>query len=115
MKINDVLGLLMIGFPVWPPFAIALAIVFYARHRRRVEAERRVPVALYVVALLVCGGIAGFVGMFLGMQWACSLPNGGNLCGLVGVFVTGPITGTLAVVLVGLALSLISPDQEPST
>jgi hypothetical protein len=43
-------------------------------------------------ALAVVGGVlvGGFVGYMAGYYVACELFNGGNLCGLVGVFVTGP-------------------------
>jgi hypothetical protein len=99
--------------PLWPLISIGCAVFFYVRHSRRIEPARRVSVVLYVLAMIVCGGIAGVLGTGLGIQWACSGPKAGNLCGLVGFLVTGPIAGTLGVVLVGLALSLISPEQQP--
>lgn len=43
---------------------------------------------LTVVVMAVTGGIAGYL---LGVGYACSSPNAGNLCGLLGAFVTGPI------------------------
>jgi hypothetical protein len=104
---NNVLGALMLAVPIWPVVAIVSAAVFYIRHRNRVEPGRRLPLIVYLLALVVCGGAAAFGGMTFGAQWACARPDGGNLCGLVGVFVTGPIAGTMAVVLVGLALSLV--------
>ena len=109
-QLNDVLGRLMLMVPVWPPVAIGSAAFLYLRHRNRTSPDRRLPIAVYVLAVLVCGAAAGFGGMLLGSEWACSQPKTGNLCGLVGVLVTGPIAGTLAVVGVGLALSLIRSD-----
>jgi hypothetical protein len=103
---DTVLGLLMLLVPVWPLVAIISAVIFYTRHLNRVGPERRVPVVLYVLAVLVCAGAAGFLGMIWGAEWACSMPKAGNLCGLVGVLVVGPISGALATFLVGLALSL---------
>jgi hypothetical protein len=38
-----------------------------------------------------------------GMMLAC--PQTGNLCGLFGVFATGPFAFSLAILIVGLALS----------
>jgi len=35
--------------------------------------------------------VGGFVGYMAGAYVACELFAGGNLCGLVGVFITGPI------------------------
>ena len=104
----------MLFFPVWPLAAIASAVLFYARHRNRVGPERRIPVLPYVLALLVSAGVAGFFGTIWGAQWACSMPKTGNLCGLVGVFVVGPISGALAMVLVGVALLLVPPDVAAS-
>ena len=107
---NDFLGVLMLLFPLWPVVAIGSAVFFYIRHRNRIEPERRVPAIVYVSAVIVCGGIAGFLGVAFGTSWAC--PEMGNLCGLVGVLVVGPISCVLAIFLVGLALSLIRPEPK---
>jgi hypothetical protein len=45
-------------------------------------------IVLGVLAGLLVGG---FVGYMLGVYFACSLFDLGNLCGLLGVFVTGPL------------------------
>jgi predicted ABC-type exoprotein transport system permease subunit len=95
-----------------PVVAIGSAVFFYTRHCNRIEPERRVPAVVYALAVIVCGGIAGFLGVAFGTSWACSRPNPGNLCGLVGLFVVGPISCLLAIVLVGLALSLIRPEPK---
>src|SRR5438105_1123379 len=104
---NDLLGVLMLLFPLWPAVAIGSAVFFYIRHRNRIEPERRLPPGVYVLAVIVCGIVAGFIGVVFGIRWACSIPGSGNLCGLAGFLVVGPIAGTLGIVLVGLALSLI--------
>lgn len=88
--------------PAWllflpPRVAIGSAAFFYER--------RRVPVVVYVFALVVYGAIAGYLGVFLGARWACSGPHPGNQCFLMGVFVVGPICGALAMFIVGLAFS----------
>jgi hypothetical protein len=98
--------------PVWPLVAVASAVFFYVRHSRRIEPAGRVPIILYIFGVIICGAAAGIVGVGLGIQWACSGPNAGNLCGLVGFLVTGPIAGTVGVVLVGLALSLVRPEEQ---
>jgi len=41
-----------------------------------------------VVFASFTGGIAGYL---VGVAFACSSPTAGNLCGLLGAFVTGPI------------------------
>ena len=104
------LGTLMLFAPVWPLIAVGAAVFFYLRHSRRIERARRVPLVLYVAGVIIAGGAAGVIGLYLGIRWACSGPNPGNLCGLVGFLVAGPIAGTLGVVLVGSALALIRPE-----
>jgi len=107
------LGVLMLFFPVWPLAAICAPILFYVRHRNRIEPERRVQVSVYIFAVIVCGGVAGFLGVVLGIKWGCSIPASGNLCGLIGFLVIGPMSCVLAIVLVGLGLSLIRPAPKP--
>ena len=107
---NDILGLLMLAFPLWPPLALGLAIFFYVKHRNRVGMDC-MPLGLYVLAVFVCSGVAGALGVFYGIKWACSTPQTGNLCGLVGFLVSGPISGTLAIVALGAAILRIRSSQ----
>jgi hypothetical protein len=94
--------------------AIATVIVLYNRHLNRIEPERRVSPIAYALAAIVCGGVAGWFGLGFGIKLeGCSSPGSGNLCGLWGFLVTGPISCALAMVLVGLALSLIRPAPKP--
>ena len=41
-----------------------------------------------VIASAFAGGVVGY---FIGVGYACTSPNSGNLCGLIGVFLTGPL------------------------
>jgi len=107
---NDILGLLMLAFPLWPPLALGLAIFFYVKHRNRVGMDC-MPLGLYVLAVLVCSGVAWALGVFYGIKWAWSTPQTGNLCGLVGFLVSGPISGTLAIVALGAAILRIRSSQ----
>lgn len=59
---------------------------------------------LIVVASAFFGGIAGY---FVGVGYACSSPNSSNLCGLLGVFITGPL-GALA----GLVGSIVFMGRQ---
>jgi len=43
---------------------------------------------LTIAGFALAGLVAGY---FVGVGYACSGENAGNLCGLVGVFITGPI------------------------
>jgi hypothetical protein len=70
-------------------------------HRRRYEPTDRFPLAVYVVMLLVCAVVAFWLGLVQGASWACRKPASGNLCGLFGFFISGPLLASLAVVLLG--------------
>jgi hypothetical protein len=47
------------------------------------------------MALGIIGGflLGGFLGYMVGAFVACELLDAGNLCGLFGVFITGPLGG----------------------
>ena len=95
-----------------PLIALVFAIFFYVLHRERVEPERRVSLVAYVLALIVCGVIAGFFGLYVGTEIACSSPKAGNLCGIWGFLVTGPLSCALAIFLVGLAVYRVRPTAS---
>jgi len=103
--------LIIVGI-ISPIAAIVAAIILYARHRNRVEPERRVPAIAYALAVIVSGAIGGYFGFFFGIERACSVPKPGNLCGLWGFFVTGPIAFSLAVLLIGIVVSTIRPASK---
>lgn len=104
---------LMIFGLISPIVAIVAAVLLYVRHRNRVEPERRVPVIGYVLAILICAAVAGYAGLVFGIQQACDAPKAGNLCGLWGFFVTGPLASALAMLLVGMVVSSIRPTPKP--
>jgi hypothetical protein len=106
------LPLTFVGF-VSPIAAIVAAFVLYARHCDRVEPERRVPVIGYILAIVVCGAIGGYLGLGFGIHQACYGPEAPNLCGLWGFFVTGPISFALAILLAAIVVSSIGPAQQP--
>ena len=99
-------ALMLLGL-VSPLAAIAGAFIFYGRHCNRVGPERRVSELAYVAAVAVFGTAGGFFGLFLGIDKACYGPKAGDLCGLWGFFVTGPIFFAMAVLLVGISISSI--------
>jgi hypothetical protein len=69
-----------------PIAAIAAAFILYGRHCDRVEPERRVPVIGYVLALIICGAIGGYFGLFFGIKQALLRSGGGQPLRLVGIF-----------------------------
>ncbi len=95
-----------------PSVAIPVALLCYIYHRRRIEPERLVPAVAYAVAVVMWGGIAGSVGFGVGTR-PCSFSAAGNLCDL-GAFLTGMVTGSVAMLSVALALILlVRPVPRP--
>jgi hypothetical protein len=81
-----------------PLLAMVCATVFYSRYRRkRPDADRPLTGVAYALILLVSAVIAYAAGVLLGITWAC--PSAGNLCGLAGFFVVGPVASALAILL----------------
>jgi hypothetical protein len=112
MLVKLFVPLMGLGF-ISPIAAIIASCVLFARHRQRVEPERRVPVIGFTLAAGICGAIAGYFGLAFGVARAC--PEMSNLCGLWGVFVTAPICFALGILLVGIVVSLIRPAPRPDT
>jgi hypothetical protein len=95
---------LVLGTPCLIPAAI-----FYARHVGRTPEGQRFPLSLYVIALLVCAFVAFCVATGVGIESACLEPAG-NLCGLYGVFITGPLSALVTVTLLAWLMTLF-PGQ----
>ena len=98
-----------------PGLGIAFAVYFYALHcKRRPDPERRIPALAYALILLVCAIAGYFFGMIYGIDWACS-PPAGNLCGLTGVFIVGPLAAALSMVVIGALIRLLGADETPQS
>ena len=90
------IGKLAIVFLCAP--GIVPAILFYKRHSRKTPgAQSRLPLGRYVVALLICAFVAFWAGTEFGVRLACRGPSSGNLCGLPGFIVIGPLSSIAAV------------------
>jgi hypothetical protein len=48
--------------------------------------------------------------MIFGVDYACS-PPAGNLCGLAGVFIIGPLVSAFAILLIGSLILLLPRDK----
>jgi hypothetical protein len=95
-----------------PLAAIFFGVRFYAVHRRRrLEHGRHLPVAAYVVILLVSAIVAFPFGLFIGISAACSSPGASNLCGLFGVFVSGPVASSLGIFIAGGLIAALPADE----
>jgi drug/metabolite transporter (DMT)-like permease len=72
--------------------------VYYIVYRRAPEPKQERSLAIYLIAAFGIG-LMGFVtGMALGIAAACFTENAGNLCGLAGVFGTGPLLAAIAMI-----------------
>lgn len=111
---QDPFTLLWSFAPLSPVIAIVFAVYAYARHRRRCRGPERVGITVYILVLIVFGVLAYLIGLGYGIERACSVPSAANLCGLEGVFVSGPLASALAILLVGGTILLL-PSQEPPT
>jgi hypothetical protein len=95
------------------PVAVIGAALSYARHCRvRPQPERRFPVIAYVLILLGCAVAGYFSAMVFGIDLACVRYPSGNLCGLFGVFASGPLGASLAVLFVAALILLLPPNVE---
>jgi hypothetical protein len=94
--------------------AIICAISFYAYHRRaRPDPKRRLPIVAYVSILLVSAVIGYLFALWVGIDLACVQYPSGNLCGLFGFLVSGPLGASLAVFLVSGLILFLPADVEP--
>jgi drug/metabolite transporter (DMT)-like permease len=72
--------------------------VYYAAYRRLPEPKPARSLVRYLGTAFALG-LAGFVaGMILGILAFCSAEDAGNLCGLAGVFGTGPLLAAIAAI-----------------
>ena len=81
---------------ITPIAAIVAACVLFARHRKRVETARRVPVIGFILGMSICGAIGGTFGLW-------------------GFLVTAPIFFALGILLVGIVISMIPVRTGPDT
>ncbi len=60
--------------------------------------------------ILICAAAGYFFGMIFGIDYACS-PPAGNLCGLAGVLVIGPLSSAVAIIVIGSLILLLPRDK----
>src|SRR5262245_24105155 len=65
----------------------------------------------YGLILLISAFVAYLLGVSVGIDLACVRYPSGNLCGLFGFIVIGPLASSLAIVLVSSLMTLA--DREP--
>jgi hypothetical protein len=92
-----------------PTFALVGAIFLYRQHCLA-RPKHRIPVLIYATIILICAAAGYFFGMIFGIDYACS-PPAGNLCGLAGVFVIGPLSSAVAIIVIGSLILLLPRDK----
>ena len=88
------------------PIALACAVFFYR------TGTAYFGWFAFGVILLISAVLAYLLGLSVGIDLACVRYPSGNLCGLFGFIVTGPLASSLAIVLVSSLMTLA--DREPS-
>jgi len=92
-----------------PIFALVGAVFLYRQHSLA-RPKHKIPWLVYAAILLVCAAAAYLFGMIVGADYACSA-GAGNLCGLVGVFITGPLASAFAILAIGSLILLLPRDK----
>jgi hypothetical protein len=92
-----------------PLFALVGASVLYRQHCLA-RPNHRIPALVYATIILICAAVGYFFGMIFGIDFACS-PPAGNLCGLTGVFIIGPLVSAGAILLIGSLILLLPRDE----
>jgi hypothetical protein len=92
-----------------PLFALVGAIFLYRQHCLA-RPKHQIPALIYAAIILICAAAGYFFGMIFGIDYACS-PPAGNLCGLAGVFVIGPLSSAVAIIVMGSLILLLPRDK----
>ncbi len=79
--------------------AAVIAVPFYFGRARAGVPRRRISAVRYLMTTLLAGISAYVVGTVAGIAVACSGSGAANLCGLAGVFGSGPLLAALAIVV----------------
>jgi hypothetical protein len=96
--------------PLSPTFALVGAIFLYGQHCKA-RPRHRIPALVYAAIILVCAVVAYLAGMILGNEFLCSSPSSGNLCGLIGIFIWGPLVSAFAILSIASLILLLPRDK----
>ncbi len=88
-----------------PLFGLGAAVYYFLGYRGAPEPKGTLLIASY--CLRIAGGavVAFIVGSYGGILVACNAPNTGNLCGLYGYFLTGPLLTTAVIIFLARTLT----------
>jgi hypothetical protein len=92
--------------------ATIVAVVLYIVHRKKCR-ESFIPVPIYALLLLGCGGGGYLLALAYGFDWACA-PPAKNLCGLTVTFIIGPLATSIPILLVAIFTVCLPRDRDRS-
>lgn len=81
-----------------PILVLAAAVMVYWKFRIAQATNQARSIALFVIGIVSIGGLAGWVGIAVGMEIFCFVGAGAQ-CGLMGFFFTGPLAFSIAVAI----------------
>jgi hypothetical protein len=77
--------------------ALVAVPIYYVIYRHAPDPKKEVSAVRYVLVALAVGAVAYVIGTIVGVAAACSSESAGSLCGLVGVFGSGPLLAAAAI------------------
>lgn len=81
-------------------FAAFIAVpLYYLSYRTAPEPKKALSLLRYVLSTLAAGAAGYVAGAAVGIAIACSSDGAGNLCGLAGVFGTGPLAAAIVMAI----------------
>lgn len=85
------------GIALLSPFvALSVAVGVYLKFGVFHGGDRR-PLVSFILGNLIAGVVVGFASILITVLINCSSPSAGNLCGLWGYVIVGPLTFSLAI------------------
>jgi hypothetical protein len=96
----------------WSPAVALVGAIFLYRQHCKARPRHRIPALVYAAIILVCAGVAYLAGMILANEFLCSSPSSGNLCGLIGIFIWGPLVSAFAILSIGSLILLLPREAD---
>lgn len=89
-----------------PLFGVFVAAYFFLQYKAAPEPKRHLSLLFYTLSIIAAATGAWFIGTYGGIYAACRLPSDpGNLCGLFGYFVYGPLLVTATMIVYAKVLT----------
>jgi hypothetical protein len=95
----------------WSPVLALVGTIFLYRQHCKARPTHRIPARVYAAIILVCAVVAYLAGMILANEFLCSSPSSGNLCGLIGIFIWGPLASAFTILSIALLILLLPRDK----